>query len=73
MTAQLNLIREFFFLFRFEEIRDSRRVTTVTSVTPVTETDRIKRAYDFIKKKHREVGPFDIKLVEDKDALKVSC
>jgi hypothetical protein len=50
-------------------------VSVVSVVTPDPEKsalrDKLKVTYDFIKQKHRELGPFDIKLVEDEDALKI--
>lgn len=33
--------------------------------------ERITCTYDFIKQKHREIGPFDLSLVADQDSLKI--
>jgi hypothetical protein len=32
---------------------------------------RLKTTYDFIKQKHRELGPFKIELVPDQEAIKI--
>jgi hypothetical protein len=50
------------------------RIVTPVSIVPSTPeslTERLKATYDFIKQKHRELGPFKIELVKDKEMLKL--